>query len=331
MHLVLGYPGMVARRLVELLIERGEPVAVIGELSLRVIDLEGETSSLGPRSPEGAVVIEGDVRRIDFGLRGEDYAHLLNSIETVWAAVEPESPDSSVETSNVVRVADELLEFVRAGGAPDGVRFLSSLLVFGNATGIVHEDDFQISQGFGDKYERSVALAEKIVRRVADHRELAILRVGPVVGDEDAGQLVKNSPLSRLIESLGAANADVGQVFSDAPARYETVSRAAKALVALPPGAPLRVAHLVDREPMSDRQLAHFLADSLGKMIHESTGGSGSWLKWTRPSYGGSRALRGWRLRFDRRVGEAFFGELLDRDEAGTLEKILRNRESIET
>jgi hypothetical protein len=86
----------------------------------------------------------------------------------------------------------------------------------------------------------------------------------------------------------------------------------------------LKVAHLVDEQPLTDRELVLFIADRLGKMVRESQGRASGWRKWVRPSYGASRSVRGWPLEFGREVAEREFRELLDRDDRVSLAKVLK-------
>src|SRR5690606_34855610 len=147
----------------------------------------------------------------------------------------------------------EAMEFVKAGGAKGGVRFLSSLLVFGGTSGRVKEDDFRVGQTFRDTHEESLAVAEKLIAAVNFKCPLSIVRTAPIVGDEVTGQITSKA-LARLIREVESSEADRGYVFSEHPIRFETVDRAARVLFKAAPAEGGRVLHLVDRVPPTDSQ-----------------------------------------------------------------------------
>lgn len=302
MKLVLGTPDPVATFVVELLLSEGEEVVVLG--------------ALGDERKESAQFrsLLGDPASIDFGLGREEYAWLLREVESVYVAVSETEASEDLERSRAVRTAAEVSEFVKAGGAPGGVRFLSSLLVLGNASGSVSEDDFYLSQGFLDSHEESLAIAEKIIRALDGMRPLAIVRVGVLIGAERTGTLLDTSPLWQLHRSL-SSESQTTAVFSDQPVRLESVERAGRALLRLTPRVPSATYHLVDDMPLTDRQLVQFMAKRVGARVTEAQGGARALLSLTRTRLGGSRALRGWGLVIGRLRAEAELGDLLDRDE----------------
>src|SRR5690606_3727309 len=169
------------------------------------------------------------------------------------------SKQGDAENSRIVRVAAEVKEFVKAGGARGGVRFLSSLLVFGGATGRVTEDDFHVGQSFRDIHEESLAVAEKLISSVKLQCPLAIVRTAPVVGDEVAGTLLSGA-VSRLIREIESAPLDKSYVFSEHPIRFDTVERVARALLKVAPKDGGTVIHLVDNSPPTDSQLIEWLS-----------------------------------------------------------------------
>lgn len=310
MHLVLGTPNPIALRVVELLAARGRSIVVVGSPEVRGL------------LPDGVELCVGDSANIDFGLAGTRYRELLTSVEEVVLADTAYVSSGEVERNRFVRQAAEVAEFVKAGGAKDGVRFLSSLLVFGNARGEVSEDEFEIGQGFRDEFEESLAVAEKIVRGIGHRCPLSILRCAPVAGDERNGELIPGAPLSHLARQIKNASGDSRYAFSDHAVHFETVGRAAEALVRLDPERHMCVAHLVDKNPLTDRILIQWLARAANKTIHEVVPGARAWSVWTRASYPGSRSLSGWGLRFAREHAEERFLELLDPDREELLEQL---------
>lgn len=314
MYLVLGSSGPVARRIVRDLLGRGEQVSLIGG-----VDLCSDF-------PDEVRCFLGNEASIDFGLTGSDYLSLVATVDEVVVAIVPEPSEHDPAKSLVVRGAAEVCDFVRAGQNRAKVRYLSSLLVFGNARGPLREADFFVGQGFSDHYERAVALAEKTIRSLVGRVPLSILRSGPVVGGEDDASVLSGALLDHVIATLNSEGNERGVVLSDAHVRLDTAGRVADALLRLTPADELKVAHLVDREPMTDRELVELVADKLGCTLHENVGGAGVWQRWRRGAIGGSRALWGWPVEFTRTVAESELSELLDRDEAAAITALLRDR-----
>lgn len=310
MHLVLAVPDPVAHAVVTKLVERGEDVVVVAGPEFR------------EDFPPAVRFFPGDAASIDFGLSGDQYRALLPMVSRIYLAQSGFSTLSDVEKSRSVRQAAEVREFVRAGGAPDGVVFLSSLLVFGNAPGRIRESDFRVDQRFQDEHEESLAVAERIIRSLGGERGLAILRSAPVVGSEATGSLVAGSPLAHLVRLFERSADERGFVFTDLPLRWDTVERVSEALVRLPVLDGARAYHLVDEEPFSDRLVAQWISEHYDKPVMENAGSARLWASLVKPSYPGSRAMSGWGVHFDRENAKAELGELLDRDEAAVLRRL---------
>lgn len=315
MYLVLGIPDPVALRTAQHLVAQGAVVSVLGGAEARAL------------LPAGVRYLLGDPASIDFGLTGADYQRLLGSVDELILADTTYVSSGEVERNRLVRQAAEVAEFVRAGGAPRGVRFLSSLLVFGGATGQVSEDELEVGQRFRDEYEESLAVAEKIIRGLRPSRPLAIVRSAPVSGDEQTGELYPRSPLAHLARDVQSGGGDSGYAFSDLPVYFETVDRAAQALFRLLPEESMSVVHLADRKPFTDRALISYLAGAAGRSVHELPKSVRAWSALTRPNYPGSRSVSGWDLRFSRRRAEELLGDLLDREQSLTLHRLFVSQE----
>ncbi len=193
-HLVLGFPGLVARRVVERLLVRGERVIVLAAAGLDVHALVGVTVE----QAEHLEVLRGAAESIDFGLTGSEYLALAARVNRVVCAVEPEPEVRSLEEARPLRAASELVEFCRASPGIDGVAFLSSVLVFGTREGALFEYELGVGQRFAHPVEESLAVAEKNVRRLRGIVPLAVVRSGPVSGDSRTREIVGNSVLALL-------------------------------------------------------------------------------------------------------------------------------------
>ncbi len=317
MHLVLGTPGPVAIRLMSRLIERGESVCTVAPQG-------------GQQIPNGVRLFVGEPTHIDFGLSGADYRALLSEVRAVFLAESAINSPTAVVNARHVRLAAELVEFIDAGGAPDGVSVLSSLLVFGSSQNRVSEEDFSLGQNFADSLEESLALAERIVRRVIGRCPLAIIRSAPVAIDQSTGTLIEGSQLAQLARVVDAAPFEFDQVFSNLPVRLEEVGRAVEALLSAERRRET-VIHLVDKSPMTDRDLVQWLAARRGKKVREVLGSARPLAQWLRPNLPGGRVVRGWDLVFERSQAETHVLPLLDRDDRGLLESVFATDEGTES
>ncbi len=325
MHLVLGSFGAplalssraapssartVAFRLVEELVARNERVVVLSKAD----EL--------PVLPAGVETIVSDATAIDLGLSGENFLRLQRDVAHIYVAECSFEQPRDASASRLVRLAVEVCEFILAGGAPRGVTFLSSLLVFGSSTRPAAEGELFIKQRFADPYEQALALAEKVIRRVQSRRRLNIVRSAPVVADEGSWEVFAGSPLAALVNELRHVSPDAGYLYSDLPIYWETTLRAAKALIAMGDSSQPGVAHLVDRQPLTDRQFAGWLCGPHSQAAGDAVGGARAWAALTRTRFCGARALRGWSLPFLREEAEKTFFNLLDRDEYALLAKL---------
>lgn len=272
----------------------------------------------------------GEPTAIDFGLSGLDYRALVERCGEVIVACEPEAEvGSDVERTRAVRAAAEVLEFVRSGGAPRGVVFLSSLLVFGNASGHVDEQAFQIGQGFSSKFEEVLAVAERVVRHADGSVPLRVLRIAPIVGDVARGVVPESSPLAQIVARVERVPAVSETSFADQPIRFDTTDRVARALVGLRAHPKAVTVHLVDDNAPTDRQLLDWLGDHAAREFRDPVQGSRA-RRHKNPledlASPARRALRGWSLRFGRENAEKLLPELLDRPVDVVLERLLGPR-----
>lgn len=307
-HLLLGYPGPVAARVLAEREQSSVPIAVLGQ-------------GFDPHGlPEGVRWIDGEPTSIDFGLSGSEYASLVATVTELTLAETASRSIREIESAPLVRKAAEAVEFVRAGGARGGFRFLSSLLVFGDAQGPLSESDFHVGQSFESRGEEALAVAEKVVRSAAHLVPLAIVRAAPIVGDEETREVFEHSALSRLVRRIATGGDDLPYSFSDLPVWIETAGRAARALRLAKPKSGCQTYHLVDAEPLTDRGLLTWLAARFERSITEVSAGSSAWAPRLRFAGGDHRAVRGWGVHFERSNAEAELRVLLDRDQIALLQ-----------
>lgn len=307
--LILTTPGLFARRLVADWKARGESACLL-------LLPNGD-------SPRAAVeeldfpCLEGDPRAIDWGLSGKKYLQLVREVRRIVVALSPplEEP-KDLEQSALVRASAEVLEFVRAGGAPEGVTALSSLLVFGDASGLCTEEDFQVGQSLQGLLEESLAVSEKLLREARKRVPVKVVRVAPLLGDALTGEEEKQSLLRAWMRQVELAPSSLELSFEDRPLLYETVDRASAALQALLDVRESLTTHLVDNEPPTDREVLLWWAERTGRSLSEWAPGSRN-RRTPHPLVGMShplkRAFGQLRPRFARTQAERHFPELLDR------------------
>lgn len=242
--LVIGSDGALTEPIVRALQERGREVSVVG------------ASGFGK-----AVEWGGNARAIDFGLSGVKYEELISSTARLIVAVEPDrSRFRDPASSQHVRAAAEALEFVRAGGAPEGVTFLSSLLAFGTALGTVGEGDFNVGQGFASPLEESLALAEKIARRSRAYTAcLGILRAAPIIGNSERGVLDRGSLFAEVVNLSKSGTLHSETIWTDKPFVFETGERVGARLEKMSSLCHDGVVHLFLRNAPTDREVFEWL------------------------------------------------------------------------
>lgn len=307
----------LARSLSVGLVERGEETSLLFET----------TSGSGPAPVLPVAALRGHPSAIDFGLPGREYLDLVRRTPRVIFGYTPARAETSeIERHPLVRSATELLEFVKAGGGRNGVTVLSSLLVFGDAVGPVAEADFRVGQKFSGVDEEALAVAERILRRIAAFAPLKILRVAPLVGDLGSGRFLPDSGLLEIVRRVEAAPGMNEVFFAELPVRFETTDRASEALLRLHDLHESLTVHLVDKNPLSDRALLGLLGKMYGKEFRDPLSNArgrraqSALFELRGPE---KRAFAGWGLSFYRAEAERNLGALLDRDPARTVEALV--------
>lgn len=306
--LVLGLPGLVATRVAETLIQRGE--SVLGVVR------EGERRPC----PAGVEVVSADPCAIDLGLSGADYTALCARASKVVFSIDPVAGAGNLERAEPLRAAAELLELARAGAGRLGVVYVSSLFVFGDAKGPLAETEFEVGQEFPAPLEEALAVAEKLVRRMQRTVPLSVVRTAPVAGDAERGQLLPVSPLSRLAERIRLSPGAIDYEFLDQPVRFETADRLAEVVVRCWASPAERTLHLVDRPGLTDRALIRWLAERIGRPLAPPATGMRLRPRWRLPDTPLGRSILGFATEFERSAAEAFCPDLLDRDPSVALE-----------
>lgn len=310
-HLVLGFPGLVARRVVETLLGRGERVVVLTANGVDAASLLGLTAEgTGLQGTARLEVLRGQAEFIDFGLSGDEYQGLAERVRYVVCAVEPDLEVRSLEEARPLRAASELVEFCRVAARIEGVTFLSSLLVFGAREGTMFEYELAVGQRFAHPVEESVAVAEKNVRRLRGVVPLAIVRTAPVSGDVRGGEVVGDS----LLALLGRRVQLAGPRLAPPPTAHRVcLSEAgdvARALVAVLGHDGPEALHFVDADPPTAVELLARLALHHGRALDDARGSVRHRPLVDASERPGARLVTGARITVDTEVGRTVFGAL---------------------
>lgn len=320
--LVVGHSTPLTGRVVGELLAQGQRVAFVqaqqeheapASTWQRFVDLEA-AQRLG-----SLWLLAGDPVAIDFGLSGAVYGELCSCVRRAVFCVQPRAYPADAEQSDVVRAADELVELVDAGGAAGGVVYLSSLLVFGDRRGSVSERDFRVGQAFNGPYEESLAVAEKVIRRIEGLEgrcPLTVMRAAPACGAYEPPDVDPLGPLGEIARAVQLAPA-VEAPLTQLPLRLEIEDRIAKALTKLTEPVESGTIHLVDRNAPTVGKVVTILARHFEKRIEEVPRPRPLLKRTKNPA---ARLMTGWNLDFERMEAERRLLPLLDPDWKDILE-----------
>lgn len=271
--LVTGYPSFGARQLVShvLAAEPTTEVRAVVRASL-LPAAEAHRASLAPSEQARLTLLDGDAAHLDLGLSGREVRELAERVDRFhhaaqvsYLGADPKEAEAlnvggTREALAVARALPRLRAFVHHGTA----------FVSGDRTGLVREDELHRDQRFRNAVEETKARAEKLVRDASAHVPTVILRPSLVVGDSATGEvdrldgpyllvlLLLSSPVELAIPLPGRGRAPLHIV----PVDY--VVRAAR-LLGLNPDAVGKTFHLVDRAPLTAREVFELVAKVGGR------------------------------------------------------------------
>jgi len=267
--LVTGYPGFIARSLVHRMAELspGKRLALL----VRTGSLERARADAAGLDAE---VLEGDVSRMHLGLAGPEYKRLSREATEIWhlAAL----GDLSAETRRIRAVNVEgtraVLDLARACQKLERLHHFSTAAVSGDREGVILEDELEMGQGFGNPYEESKYLAERLVRAAQGDLPVTIYRPSIVVGDSRTGEIDRfHGPYTLAILLVASPLAVPLPLPRNgiAPLNAVPVDFVVEAALSIGgnPAAAGRTVHLVDPAPLSVRRVYEMLAQRAGKQL----------------------------------------------------------------
>jgi thioester reductase-like protein len=270
-----GFPGFIARRLIERLLHRDPAASLILLVEERLRGL-AETTVAGLTSAHSGLdgrtrILAGDISQPLLGLRRREFDELAGVVTHVWhlagihdlAVTLPRAYRANVlGTANVLDLCEQAPELVRFD-------YVSTCYVSGDRQGLILERELDEGQGFKNHYEATKCWAEMEVRRRMDHLPTCIHRPAIVVGDSRTGETDKyDGPyyiISKLLHlptwvplvNIGEGRANLNLVpvdfVADAMAELWTNSAALGQTV-----------HLADPYPRTSREVLVGILQSMG-------------------------------------------------------------------
>ena len=268
--LITGFPAFRARHLLRELTRRQPEVEVVALVHpSRAAEARAAADELAP-SPAPVTLLEGDPAAIDFGLSGADYVALAARVRVVHGAYSITDPDRTDRAEAVnVAAARELVEFARAAGGLERLVLYSSVFVSGDRTGRVAEHELEAGQGFRNPTERSLAIAERVVKNSG--LPFNVLRAGHLLGASDDGSIDHPSGPYLCAGIWLTAPADAAlplpssaeSLLPITPVDY-LAELGASAPELLEPGATV---HAIDPRPLRLGEFVRLLADALDRNV----------------------------------------------------------------
>jgi thioester reductase-like protein len=219
-------------------------------------------------------VLEGDVTRMHFGLSGGEYKQLTREVTEIWhlAAVDDLAAEARRIRAVNVEGTRNVLELARASPRLARLHHFSSAVVSGNREGVILEDELEMGQSFGNPYEESKYLAERLVRDAQASLPATVYRPSIVVGDSRTGEIDRFQGPYELAILLVASPLAVPLPLPRngiAPLNAVPVDFVVEAALSIGanPAALGRTVHLVDPAPLSVRRVYELIAQRAGKTL----------------------------------------------------------------
>jgi len=271
--LLTGFPSFPARKMLEALLRSGPRTFVHAVVRSKFAD-EAEEARMELTFDERRRVnlLEGDAASMDLGLSGKEYKELAGEIDRIHHVAHVSYLGAERKVAEAVNVggAREIVELAECSPNLKALVFHSTALVSGNRTGLVREDDLDLSRGFKNPIEETRAHAEAFVQRRAKKLPIVVLRPTTVVGDSKTGEvdrfdgpyllvlLMLTSPPDLALPLPGRGDALLHLV----PIDY--VVRAARA-IGLDRRAVGRTFHIADPAPLPARRVFELVARAGGR------------------------------------------------------------------
>jgi thioester reductase-like protein len=278
---VTGFPGFIARRLVQKIIatdDRTKVYALVEASQLSAAEAAVEAMhhlSTGDLGVDGRMeLLTGDVSAMDVGLSGPEFARVTRDTVAVYhlAAVRAlEADRRAAEAVNVQGTANVLTLGRSMPHLQRWVHF-SSAYVSGDRIGVIMEDELSTGQSFRNTYEATKHQSERLVQDAASSLPVIVVRPAGVVGDSRTGEIdrfdsvyhfgmiLAGSPVEMPVPLAGKGHAPMNM----APVDY--VVEAIHA-IASQPWSLGKTFHVVDPHPLPVRRVYENIAERAGRKL----------------------------------------------------------------
>lgn len=182
---VTGFPGFVAQRLVERLVDDGSRIFLLvgeshrGEAERFVERLRDERGSAPP-----ITLLRGNITHLDLGLTGQEIQQLQAEVTVVHHLEHVYHLGNARRRLFRVNVEGTraMLGLAEEFKALERFCFYSTAVVAGRRQGVILESELESHQRFHNLYEESRFRAERLVRRCHDRLPISIFRPSILVG-----------------------------------------------------------------------------------------------------------------------------------------------------
>lgn len=227
-----GFPGFIGNRLVRRIVEQPDK-RIIALVYPDPRQIEKARAFASEYNGGGRIeIIPGDIAQPRFGLDPETFDRLRHECSEVYhlAALYNLAAPKDLSYQVNVEGTRHVLGFCEGAKHFRKLVYFSTIVVSGDRTGTIQEDDLEAGQRFRNYYEETKFLAEVEVRRRAKDIPTIVIRPAVVIGDSRSGEIDKYdgpyyflSALARLEKKgqLGIIGRLLG--LGKAPSRFHLV------------------------------------------------------------------------------------------------------------
>ncbi len=240
--LVTGYPGLVARKLVEHILTAEPETRIAAVVLERGFEQAAHHLDRLTASQRARVrILAGDAAAMDFGLSGRELRELVPDVDRIHHAayvsyvgverdVAEQNVRGAIEAVNVARMCERLSCLVHHSTAE----------VSGDRRGVVRESELDEGQAFYTVVQETRMRAELVMRRAMTDTPIAVVRPTHLVGDSETGEIDRLDGLYLLVMLVLGLPGDV-----DVPVPVGGDD----ALDVVPVDFVVRAAHAIGRSP----------------------------------------------------------------------------------
>lgn len=203
---ITGFPGFIAARLVERLLDRSQKLILLVEPRFAEKARSDAAQICGRLriSFDTLEIIEGDITSQGLGIPASEMEELQRSVTEVFhlaAVYDLAVPEELAHEVNVEGTKN-VNEFVQSIANLSRYNYISTCYVAGRRSGRILESELVHDDGFRNHYEETKYLAELEVERLKGNIPLTIFRPSVVVGDSKTGETPKYDGIYYLIKYL---------------------------------------------------------------------------------------------------------------------------------